>query len=143
MDSYEHDSAYLMRTRYYRMAFGETEQPKRKQHYVKVAPMPRWNASPGERGSRVYYNNIAWLKERLADDIRYDDIVKRKAKNPCVRYYNNEPYDMRKGEEAVRMYNDITGKNEPCISAQDYVTYLKERKMKHEKSESECNVGRD
>lgn len=142
MDSYEHDSEYLIHTRYYRMAFGEDDPPKRKQHYVKVAPMPRWNASPGERGSRVYYNNIAWLKERLADDgIRYDDFVKRQAKNPCFRYYNNEPYDMRKGEEAVRMYNDITGKNEKCISAEDYVKYLKERKMKDERSE--CNVGRD
>lgn len=142
MDSYEHDSAYLMHTRYYQRAFGESEPKIR--NYVKTAPPPRWNASSGERGSRVYYNNIAWLKERLADaDIMYDDIVKRNAKNPCFRYYNNEPYDMRKGEEAVRMYNDITGSNEKCISAQDYVKYLKERKMKHEKSESECNVGRD
>lgn len=143
MDSYEHDSEYLIHTRYYRKYFFGDEPKKKKSYYVKVAVLPRWNARhDNEKGARVYYNNIAWLKERLADaGIRYDDFVKREAKNPCFRYYNNEPYDMRKGEEAVRMYNDITGASETCMSAEDYVTYLKERKMKNERSE--CHVERD
>lgn len=142
MDSYEHDDVYLIHTRYYRMAFGEYDPPKKKkQYYKKVAVLPRWNATQDdERGSRVYYNNIAWLKERLADaGIHYEEYVTRGGKNPCLRYYNNEPYDLRRGEEAVRMYNDITGSSETFISAEDYVEYLKERKMKHER----CNMGRD
>lgn len=141
MDSYEYDDSYLIHTRYYRMAFGESEPKKRKQYYVKTAPIPRWNTcQEDERGARVYYNNLAWLKERLADaGIHADDCVKRYGKNPCLRYYNGEPYDLRHGEEAVRMYNDITGSSETCISAEDYVKYLKERKMKNE----QCNVGRD
>ena len=141
MNSYEHDYSYLIHTRYYRLAFGESE-PK-KQYYIKTSPLPRWNScQEDERGTRVYYNNLAWLKERLADaGIHSEDYVKREDKNPCLRYYNGEPYDLRHGEEAVRMYNDITGSNETYISAEDYVKYLKERKMKHERSE--CYVGRD
>ena len=138
MDSYEHDSEYLIHTRYYRKYFFGEEPKKKKQYYVKVAVLPRWNAAQeNERGSRVYYNNIAWLKERLADaGIHYEDYVKREGKNPCLRYYNGEPYDLRHGEEAVRMYNDITGSNEKCMTSEDYVTYLKERKMKNERSEN-------
>lgn len=126
MNSYEHDTSYLMHTRYYQRAFGHDEEPVYDEKY-----------------SQGYMKNIDWLIDKLAfHGIRYEDHVKRVGLgNQSRREYNGKVYDLWKGEDAVALFNAITGKNEPCITAEEYVKYLKERKMKHERSE--CNMGRD
>lgn len=133
MNSYENDTAYLMHTRYYRRFFFTDDEVKKEDYYDDV----RMN----------YMRNVNWLINRLAwDGIRYEDCVHRegnKGIDRCTRYYNGITYDMRKGEDAVALYNAITGKNEPCITAEEYARRLKERKMKHETEFSRCNMGRD
>ena len=133
MDSYEHDNSYLLHTRYYRKYFFRDEE-------VKEYPYDAYDVR------MKYMRNVRWLIYKLAwDGIRYEDHVHRKDNrcDRCTRTYKGITYDMRKGEDAVALYNAITGKNEPCITAEEYARRLKERKMKHERSESECNVGRD
>ena len=135
MDSYEHDSAYLMHTRYYRKYFWKDDEMKKEEYIDNDVKMK-------------YMINVYWLIDRLAwDGIRYEEYVHRegnKGIDRCTRYYNGITYDMRKGEDAVALYNAITGKNEQCITAEEYVKYLKERKMKHERERiSECDLGRD
>lgn len=132
MDSYENDTAYLLHTRYYRKYFFRDDDEMKKDYIYDDVRMR-------------YMRNIYWLIDRLAfNGIRYEDCVHRegnKGVDRCTRYYNGITYDMRKGEDAVALYNAITGKNEPCITAEEYARRLKERKMKHEFSR--CDVGRD
>lgn len=136
MDSYENDTAYLMHTRYYRKYFFRDDDEMKKEDYIYNDVRMR------------YMRNIYWLIDKLAfDGIRYEEYVHRKSNkgiDRCTRYYNGVTYDMRKGEDAVALYNAITGKNEPCITAEEYARRLKERKMKHERERiSECDLGRD
>ena len=133
MDSYEHDTAYLLHNRYYRKSFFRYDDEVKKEEYIYNDVRMR------------YMRNVYWLIDKLAwDGIRYEDHIHRegnKGCDRCTRYYKGVTYDMRKGEDAVKLYNAITGKNEPCITAEEYARRLKERKMKHE--ECECNMGRD
>lgn len=135
MNSYENDTAYLLHTRYYRRFYFNDDEVKKEEYIYDDVRMK-------------YMKNVYWLIDRLAFyGIRYEDCVHRegnKGVDRCTRYYNGITYDMRKGEDAVALYNAITGKNEPCITAEEYVRRLKERKMKHERERiSECDLGRD
>ena len=134
MDSYENDTSYLLYSRYYRRYFFSFGGEVQREDYKGDVKMQ-------------YMRNVKWLLDKLAfDGIRGEDYVHRegnKGIDRCTRYYNGVTYDMRRGEDAVALYNAITGKNEPCITAEEYAKYLKERKMKRERSESECNMGRD
>lgn len=125
-DSYEYTEPdqFLIHTRYYRRFFWEDKEDE-----VKSLPDPYWR-------------NIEWVKERLAfDGIRYEDHVKKPHKERFTRIYNGESYDLRSAEDAIRLYNAVTGKNETWVTAEEYAKKLKERKMKHER---ECsNMGRD
>jgi len=125
-DSYElTDDQFLLHTRYYRRFFWEDD----KDDVQKPLPDPFWR-------------NVEWVKERLAfDGIRYEDFVKKNRKERFIRKYNGNSYNLQSAEDAIRLYNDITGKNEPWITAEEYVKRLKERKIEHERSE--CNMGRD
>lgn len=136
MDSYENDTSYLIKSMYYRRYFCKNDDGLDTSGRPKV--LQRWNST----GPKVYLNNSYWLIERLSwDDIRYEDVVTRDMKNPCIKEFDGKKYDLRFGEDAVQLYNDITGKNEKCMSVYDYARYLKERKMKNEYER--CNMGRD
>lgn len=125
LDTYElTDYTDLMHTRYYRRFFWDD-----KEEVKKPLPIPFWR-------------NIEWLKDRLAfDGIRYEDYVKKPRNERFVRKYGGEFYDLQNAEDTIRLYNAITGKNEKWITAEEYAKQLKERKMKHERTE--CNMGRD
>lgn len=126
IDSYElTDYTDLMHTRYYRRFFWEDTEDD----LQKPLPDPFWR-------------NIEWLKDRLRfDGIRYEYYVKKPHKERFTRIYNGESYDLRSAEDAIRLYNAITGKDEKWITAEEYAKKLKERKMEHERSE--CDLGRD
>lgn len=126
LDSYElTDYTDLMHTRYYRRFFWDDKEEEKK-------PMPD-----------PFWRNVEWLKERLAfEGIRYEDYVKKPLKERFTRIYNGESYNLQSAEDAIRLYNAITGKNEPWITAEEYVKRLKERKMEHERERS-GNLGRD
>ncbi len=127
-DSYElTDDQYLLHTRYYRRFFWEDKEDE----FQKPLPLPD-----------PFWRNVEWLKERLAfDGIRYEDYVKKPHKERFTRIYNGEFYNLQSAEDAIRLYNAVTGKNEKWMTAEEYVKQLKERKMKHERTE--CDMGRD
>lgn len=124
-DSYElTDDQYLLHTRYYRRFFWDDKEDE-----VKPLPDPYWR-------------NIEWVKEMLAfDGIRYEDHVKKPRKERFRRIYAGESYNLQSAEDAIRLYCAITGKDAKWITAEEYVKQLKERKMKHERTD--CNMGRD
>lgn len=124
-DSYEYTEPdqFLIHTRYYRRFFWDDKEDE----VNKPLPNPYWR-------------NIEWVKERLAfDGIRYEDFVKRPRRERFIRKYKDEEYDLQNAEDAIRLYNAITGKNEKWITAEEYAKQLKERKMEHERTE--CNMG--
>lgn len=127
LDTYElTDYTYLMHTRHYRRFFCDNHPVQYNQK-----PMPN-----------PYWRNIEWVKERLAfDGLRYEDYVKRPNNERFIRKYKDELYDIQNAEDAIRLYNAITGKNETWMTAEEYAKKLKERKMEHERTE--CNMGRD
>lgn len=126
-DSYEYTEPdqFLIHTRYYRRFFWEDKEDEDD----KPLPDPFWR-------------NVEWLKEKLAfDGIRYEDHVRKDRKERFLRKYGGESYDLRSAEDAIRLYNAITGKDEKLMTAEEFAKKLKERKMKYE--HERCDLGRD
>lgn len=126
-DTYElTDYTDLMHTRYYRRSFWDNREGIDE---VKPLPIPFWR-------------NVEWLKSRLAfDGLRYEDYVKRPRNERFIRKYKDKEYDLQSAEDAIRLYNAITGKHEVWSTAEEYAKQLKERKIEHERSD--CYMGRN